>query len=169
MVRDIAGMENLQSVHWREVWYEDKKDLFSEQEAHSSVLLTSPSLHKYLAVVPGWGSAEKEIEIFNKELDLFKEKYYKLKWEFDSKIEELKELNNEEFRISISYFSDLDKYKNSSEYEYSGNRKKSYYIINNIDSYKSRERIYNELVINGINEDVNIKEVIENYIKELVK
>jgi len=114
------------------------------------------------------GKYSKEIEIFNKELDLFKEKYLLLKKEFDNKIEELKELNNEEFRISISYFSDLDKYKNSSEYEYSGNRKKSYYIINNIDSYKSRERIYNELVINGINEEVNIKEIIDNYIKELV-
>ena len=97
---------------------------------------------------------------------LFKEKYLILKVEFDSKIEELKKLCNKEFRLSISYFNDLDKYKNNEEY--SNNRKKSYYIMNNIDSYKSRDRIYNELVINGINEDVNIKEVIENYIKELV-
>ena len=108
----------------------------------------------------------KEIEIFDKELELFKEKYLILKVEFDSKIEELKKLCNKEFRLSISYFNDLDKYKNNEEY--SNNRKKSYYIMNNIDSYKSRDRIYNELVINGINEDVNIKEVIENYIKELV-
>jgi hypothetical protein len=109
----------------------------------------------------------KEIEIFDKELDLFKEKYLKLEKEFNIKIEELKKLCNKEFKISISYFNDLDKYKNNSDY-YSNNRKKSYYIIDNIDSYKSRERIYNELVINGINEDINIKEVIDNYIKELV-
>jgi len=108
----------------------------------------------------------KEIEIFDKELDLFKEKYLKLKVEFDSKIKELKKLSNKEFRISISYFNDLDKYKNGSNY--GDNRKKSYYIMNNIDSYKSRERIYNELVINGINEEINIKELIDNYIKELV-
>jgi hypothetical protein len=108
----------------------------------------------------------KEIEILDKELDLFKEKYLVLRKEFDIKIEELKKLCNKEFRLSISYFNDLDKYKNNGEYCES--RKKSYYIMNNIDSYKSRDRIYNELVINGINEDVNIKEVIENYIKELV-
>jgi len=108
----------------------------------------------------------KEIEIFDKELDLMKEKYLKLKEEFDNKIEELKKLSNKEFRISISYFNDLDKYKNGSNY--GDNRKKSYYIMNNIDSYKSRERIYNELVINGINEEINIKELIDNYIKELV-
>jgi hypothetical protein len=108
----------------------------------------------------------KEIEIFDKELDLFKEKYLKLEKEFNIKIEELKKLNNKEFSISISYLNDLDKYKNDSNFN--NNRKKSYYINNNIDSYKSRERIYNELVISGINENVNIKEVIDNYIKELV-
>jgi hypothetical protein len=108
----------------------------------------------------------KEIEIFDKELDLFKEKYLKLKEDFDIKIEELKKLNNKEFSISISYLNDLDKYKNDSNFN--NNRKKSYYINNNIDNYKSREKIYNELVISGINENVNIKEVIDNYIKELV-
>jgi hypothetical protein len=108
----------------------------------------------------------KEIEIFDKELDLMKEKYLKLKVEFDNKIEELKELSNKEIKLSISYFNDLDKYKNNNEY--SENRKKSYYIMSGLNEYKNREKIYNELVINGINEDVNIKEVIENYIKELV-
>jgi hypothetical protein len=108
----------------------------------------------------------KEIEIFDKELDLFKEKYLKLEKEFNNKIEELKKLNNKEIFISVSYLNDLDKYKNDSNF--SSNRKKSYYINNDIDSYKSRERIYNELVISGINENVNIKEVIDNYIKELV-
>lgn len=53
MARDIAGMENLSMGHWREARYGDSNDLFSEQEAHSSVLLTSPSMQKYLAVVPG--------------------------------------------------------------------------------------------------------------------
>ena len=53
MARDIAGMDDLSMGHWREAHYGSKKDLFSEQEAHSSVLLTSPAMQKYLAVVPG--------------------------------------------------------------------------------------------------------------------
>jgi hypothetical protein len=54
MARDIAGMEKLSMGHWRAARYRDKSDLFSEQEAHSSVLLTSPCKQKkYLAVVPG--------------------------------------------------------------------------------------------------------------------
>ena len=110
----------------------------------------------------------KEIEIFDKELDMFKEKYLLLKEEFDNKIEELDKLCNKEFKLSIRYFVDLDKYKNVNEYVIDS-RKKSFYVINNVDSWSNRNKIYNELVINGINEDVNIKEVIENYIKELVK
>jgi len=110
----------------------------------------------------------KEIEIFDKELDIFKEKYLLLKKEFDNKIGELKKLCNKEFKISVSYFNDLDKYKNNNEFVVD-NRKKSFYVINNVDSWNNRNKIYNELVINGINGDVNIKEVIENYIKELVK
>ena len=108
----------------------------------------------------------KEIEIFNKELDIFKEKYLVLEKEFDIKIKELKKLCNKEFYLSVSYFSDLDKYKNDSNY--SNNRKKSYYIMNGLNDYENRNRIYNELVINGINEEVNIKEIIDNYINELV-
>ena len=53
MARDIAGMEDLSMGHWRDALYGDKYDMFSEQEAHSSVLLTSPSMQKYLAVMPG--------------------------------------------------------------------------------------------------------------------
>jgi hypothetical protein len=109
----------------------------------------------------------KEIEIFDKELDIFKEKYLLLKKEFDNKIEELNKLCNKEFKLSVRYFVDLDKYKNNNEYVVDS-RKKSFYIMNNVDSWNNRNKIYNELVINGINEDVNIKEVIENYIKELV-
>ena len=108
----------------------------------------------------------KEIEIFDKELDLMKEKYLELRNEFNNKIEELKKLSNNEFRLSISYIEDLGKYKNNSNY--GDNKKKSYYIINGLNDYNNRNKIYNELVINGINEDVNIKEVIESYIKELV-
>jgi len=110
----------------------------------------------------------KEIEIFDKELDIFKEKYLLLKKEFDNKIEELNKLCNKEFKLSVRYFVDLDKYKNNNEFVVD-NRKKSFYVINNVDSWNNRNKIYNELVINGINGDVNIKEVIDNYIKELVK
>jgi hypothetical protein len=53
MARDISGMEDLSMCHWGEARYGDSNDLFSEQEAHSSVLLTSPSMQKFLAVVPG--------------------------------------------------------------------------------------------------------------------
>ena len=110
----------------------------------------------------------KEIEIFNKELDIFKEKYLVLEKEFDIKIKELKKLCNKEFSLSVMYFSDLDKYKNDSNYNYSNNRKKSYYIMNGLNDYENRNKIYNELVINGISEEINIKEIIDNYINELV-
>ena len=53
MARDIAGMERLSMVHWREAHFPSEKDLFSEQEAHSTVLLTSPSMKMYLGIVPG--------------------------------------------------------------------------------------------------------------------
>jgi hypothetical protein len=107
----------------------------------------------------------KEIEIVEKELDLLKEKYNNFKEEFSNKIKELKELENNEFRVSVSWLNNLEEYKKG-DYSYI---KKGYSLIKNIDSINNRNKIYNELVINGINEDVNIKEVIENYIKELVK
>jgi hypothetical protein len=107
----------------------------------------------------------KEIEIFDKELDLMKEKYLKLREEFSNKIEELRKLSNKEFRLNINYFNDLENYKNGNDYN---NKKKSYYIMNNINNISNRDKIFNELVISGINEDVNIKEVIDNYIKEIV-
>lgn len=107
----------------------------------------------------------KEIEIVEKELDLFKERYNKFKEEFSNKIKELKKLESKEFRLSVSYFGSLEEYKRN---EYS-NIKNGYYLMKNIDNINNRNRIYNELVISGINEEVNIKEVIDNYIKELVK
>jgi hypothetical protein len=106
----------------------------------------------------------KEIEFVEKELDLLKEKYNSFKEEFRIKIEELKELENKEFRLSVSYLGNLDEYKRDLGYVKNG-----YSLIKNIDNNINRNRIYNELVINGISEDINIKEVIENYIKELVK
>lgn len=107
----------------------------------------------------------KEIEIVEKELDLFKERYNKFKEEFSEKIKELKKLESKEFKLSFSYFDGLGEYKRN---EYS-NIKNGYYLMKSIDNNNNRNRIYNELVINGINEDINIKEVIDNYIKELVK
>jgi len=66
MARAIAGMEDLSMGHWRQARYGSAEDLFSEQEAHSSVLLTSPCKQKkYLAVIPGWGKAKKQAEIFD--------------------------------------------------------------------------------------------------------
>ena len=101
----------------------------------------------------------KEIEIFDKELDLMKEKYLKLREEFSNKIEELRKLSNKEFRLNVSYFNDLENYKNGNDYN---NKKKSYYIMNNINNISNRDKIFNELVISGINEDVNIKEIVNS-------
>jgi len=106
----------------------------------------------------------KEIEFVEKELDLLKEKYNNFKEEFRIKIEELKELENKEFRLNVNYLGNLDEYKREFGYVKNG-----YSLIKNIDNNINRSRIYNELVINGISEEVNIKELIENYIKELVK
>jgi hypothetical protein len=106
----------------------------------------------------------KEIEIVEKELDLMKEKYNNFKEEFSNKVKELKELENKEFKLNVSYLNSLEEYKREFGYIKSG-----YSLIKNIDNGINRNRIYNELVISGINEDISIKEVIENYIKELVK
>jgi hypothetical protein len=106
----------------------------------------------------------KEIEIVEKELDLMKEKYNNFKEEFSNKVKELKELENKEFILNVSYLNSLEEYKKDFGYI-----KKGYSLIKNIDNNINRNKIYNELVINGINEDISIKEVIENYIKELVK
>jgi hypothetical protein len=106
----------------------------------------------------------KEIEFVEKELDLLKEKYNSFKEEFRIKIEELKKLENKEFILNVNWLGNLDEYKRDLGYVKNG-----YSLIKNIDNNINRNRIYNELVINGISEDINIKEVIENYIKELVK
>jgi len=106
----------------------------------------------------------KEIEFVEKELDLLKEKYNNFKEEFRIKIEELKKLENKEFVLNVNYLGNLEEYKREFGYVKNG-----YSLIKNIDNNINRSRIYNELVINGISEEVNIKELIENYIKELVK
>jgi hypothetical protein len=54
MARDIAHMERLDKGHWYAARYGSSIDMFSEQEAHSSVLITSPCKQKkYLGVFPG--------------------------------------------------------------------------------------------------------------------
>jgi hypothetical protein len=107
----------------------------------------------------------KEIEIVEKELDLFKERYNKFKEEFSNKINELRKLESKEFKLSVFSLNNLEGYKKG-EYNYI---RSGYCLMTNIDNSNNRNKIYNELVINRISEDVNIKEVIDNYIKELVK
>jgi len=107
----------------------------------------------------------KEIEIVEKELDLFKERYNKFKEEFSNKINELRKLESKEFKLSVFSLNNLEGYKKG-EYNYI---RSGYCLMTNIDNSNNRNKIYNELVINRISEDINIKEVIENYIKELVK
>ena len=107
----------------------------------------------------------KEIEIVEKELDLFKERYNKFKEEFSEKIKELKKLESKEFKLSVFSLNNLEGYKRG-EYNYI---RSGYCLMTNIDNSNNRNKIYNELVINRISEDINVKEVIDNYIKELVK
>lgn len=107
----------------------------------------------------------KEIEIVEKELDLFKERYNKFKEEFSEKIKELKKLESKEFKLSVFSLNNLEGYKKG-EYNYI---RSGYCLMTNIDNSNNRNKIYNELVINRISEDINVKEVIDNYIKELVK
>jgi hypothetical protein len=107
----------------------------------------------------------KEIEIVEKELDLFKERYNKFKEEFSNKINELRKLESKEFKLSVFSLNNLEGYKKG-EYNYI---RSGYCLMTNIDNSNNRNKIYNELVINRISEDINIKEVIDNYIKELVK
>jgi hypothetical protein len=107
----------------------------------------------------------KEIEIVEKELDLFKERYNKFKEEFSNKINELRKLESKEFKLSVFSLNNLEGYKRG-EYNYI---RSGYCLMTNIDNSNNRNKIYNELVINRISEDINVKEVIDNYIKELVK
>ena len=107
----------------------------------------------------------KEIEIVEKELDLFKERYNKFKEEFSNKINELRKLESKEFKLSVFSLNNLEGYKKG-EYNYI---RSGYCLMTNIDNSNNRNKIYNELVINRISEDINVKEVIDNYIKELVK
>jgi hypothetical protein len=107
----------------------------------------------------------KEIEIVEKELDLFKERYNKFKEEFSNKINELRKLESKEFKLSVFSLNNLEGYKKG-EYNYI---RSGYCLMTNIDNSNNRNKIYNELVINRISEDINIKEVIDNYVKELVK
>lgn len=53
MARAIAGMEDLTMGNWCRTQYIGGDELFSEQEAHSSVLMTTPRQQKLLAIFPG--------------------------------------------------------------------------------------------------------------------
>lgn len=107
----------------------------------------------------------KEIEVIEKEFDLLKEKYNELEKEFDIKKNELLNLcEGKDISVGLSNLYDLRDYKDK---RYSYNNRKGFYLKDNLN-VNLRNEIYNELVINGINEDVNIKEVMENYINEVV-
>jgi hypothetical protein len=107
----------------------------------------------------------KEIELIEKEFDVLKEKYSELYNEFDVKKNELRKLcENNEISIGLNCLNDLNDYKSNKSYS----NRKGYYLRNNIDNMNLRNEIYNELVINGINEEINIKEVIDNYVEKIV-
>jgi len=109
----------------------------------------------------------KEIEIFEKEIDLLKELYNKLNEIFKSKKEILDNLvgkENKEIRLSINNLDDIKNYKNDNYY----NCKKISYYINSFDCYNKRNEVYKELVLEGIDENINIKELISRYVEKLL-
>lgn len=108
----------------------------------------------------------KEIELIEKEFDLLKEKYNELYNEFDVKIKELRKLcENNEISVGLNCLNDLRDYKNKKMY---GGERKGYYLRNSVDNLNIRSEIYNELVLNGINEEININEVIDNWVKKVL-
>lgn len=104
-----------------------------------------------------------EINEIEKEFDLLKVKFDELDNEFKIKVEKLKELcKDKKISLGIGYVSDLRDYKNDSY-----NRRNSYYIKKSGD-WEERNVVYNKLVLMGINNEINIEELINNYVKELV-
>jgi hypothetical protein len=105
----------------------------------------------------------KEIKLIDKELDLIRKNYLKLKEDFEIKKEELsKLLDKNEIVILVRWINDIEEYKREDSW------KKKYYGIdlNDINVY---DKIRNELILEGIDENINIKEVINNYVNKLVK
>jgi hypothetical protein len=104
----------------------------------------------------------KEIKLIDKELDLIRKNYLKLKEDFEIKKEELsKLLDKNEIIILVRWINDIEEYKREDSW------KKKYYGIdlNDINVY---DKIRNELILEGIDENINIKEVINNYVNKLV-
>ena len=72
---------------------------------------------------------------------------------------------NNEISIGLNCLNDLRDYKNNSNFS----SRKGYYLRNNIESNLNlRNEIYNKLVLNGINSEINIEELINSYVKELI-
>jgi hypothetical protein len=108
---------------------------------------------------------KNEIEILNREIGLFKEKFDLLNEEFLSKKEELDKLcEGKDIRLSIYRLDDLLNYKEKEGYN---NKKESYYLKENYN-YNERNEIYNKLVLMGINSEINIEDLINSYVNELV-
>ena len=106
-----------------------------------------------------------EIEILDREIDLFKKKFDVLNLEFKSKKEELDKLcEGKDIRLSIYKLDDLSNYKEKEGYN---NKERSYYLKENYNN-KERSEIYNKLVLMGINNDINIEELINNFVEEIV-
>jgi hypothetical protein len=106
-----------------------------------------------------------EIEILDKEIDLFKKKFDLLNEEFKSKKIELDKLcEGKDIRLSVYKLDDLVNYKEKGSYN---NKENSYYLK---ESYNMKERgdVYNKLVLMGINNEINIEELINNYVNDLV-
>ena len=120
---------------------------------------------KDLRVVKLKEKYSKEIEILDREIGLFKEKFDLLNNEFKSKKEELDKLcEGKDIRLSIYKLDDLSNYKEKEGYN---NKENSYYLKEN---YNNRERsdVYNKLVLMGISNDINIEELINKFVNDLV-
>jgi hypothetical protein len=105
-----------------------------------------------------------EINEIEKEFDLLKVKFDELDNEFKIKVEKLKELcKDKKISLGISYISDLRDYKNNSFC----NERKSYYIKKNYNN-NERSEVYNKLVLMGINNEINIEELINEFVNSIV-
>ena len=108
---------------------------------------------------------KNEIEILNREIDYFKEKFDLLNEEFISKKEELDKLcEGKDIRLSIYRLDDLLNYKEKEGY----NSKKDSYYLKKDYSCSRRNDVYNKLVLMGINSDINIEELINKFVDEII-
>ena len=115
---------------------------------------------------------KKEIEEFNVIKKEIEEKYRNLEEEYKEKLKEYKEKNIKDNNFRV-YIDDLFDVRKSLKWNNGLGIREDYkgYCFDKDRNLKFddklRNRIYNELVLNNIKDDINIEELINEFLKKL--